>query len=63
MCPQIGVRFVVICLMVAFLSVRFMRSTWPFVQGWLGLVPIVTSPSDRPVLRHTDKPRGLGTLR
>jgi hypothetical protein len=23
---------------LASLIVRFMRSTWPFVQGWLGLV-------------------------
>ena len=35
---QLVVVFVVEALTVASLMVRFIRSTWPLVHGWLGLV-------------------------
>ena len=35
---QMLMGLVIAVFTVASLSVRFMRSTWPLVQGWLGLV-------------------------
>ena len=36
--PQLVVAFVVETLDGSFLVVRLIRSTWPLVQGWFGLV-------------------------